>query len=88
MAMATISGTGAARPVEASGGVDGFGFGDESGSGAFTETDPVLVGGNAGVCVPGTVTEVLGVRGGPVGGVPVAVAVLLTAPASRSACVT
>ena len=43
---------------------------------------------NPGVRVAGTVTELDGANGGPVGGVPVPVAVLPTAPESRSAWVT
>ena len=49
-----------------------------------------LVTVNAAVCVAGTVTDDGGDTGGvtPAGGVPVAVAVLVTEPASTSACVT
>ena len=41
----------------------------------------------AGFWVAGTVVVEVSVTGGPVGGVPVAVPVLVTAPASRSAWV-
>jgi hypothetical protein len=47
----------------------------------------VFVSETVGVCANGVVTELEDVTAAPVGGVPVAVAVLVTVPASTSSCV-